>query len=119
MTTQKNGQHILKIIRGKNRNVESYHKNTTIKNCGKLYSGPDNQIRTGIIFPFRTIYPSNNKPTKGNQYMFIQEIPGPHRVIDREESIKYMNTTMVHLHIILQGLQSTINKNTYTELEDK
>ena len=84
--------------------MESSPVKTTIKNCIESYFGSDNQTIIGNMLPFRTIYPSSNKPTKGNQYMFIQEIPGPHRVIDREESIKYMDTTMVHLHIILQSL---------------
>ena len=79
--------------------MESYHKNTTIKNCGKLYSGPDNQIRTGIIFPFRTIYPDNNKPPQSNQDRFTQDMEVPHRCIDQESSRKideHNNGTPTH-----------------------
>ena len=34
-----------------NRNVRSYPGDTTIRNCVKSYSRPDNQIRTSPGFP--------------------------------------------------------------------
>ena len=53
---------------------------TTIKNCGKSYSVPDNQTRTGRVFLCHTFY--RDKKSGFPQYM-----AGPHIVIGQEASV--------------------------------
>ena len=50
--------------------------------------------RIGTILSCHTIYPDDNNPPEGNQARFPQDIVGPHREIDQEESGKSMNTKM-------------------------
>ena len=57
---------------------------TTIRNCVKYHSGPDNQTGTGTVYPLCTFKSKNNKPPHGNQTRFPRDLTKPHRGVNKE-----------------------------------
>ena len=81
--------------------------NTTIKNGGKQYSGQNIQTITSQVFTFITILTNYSKPTQGNQISFLEDVAKPQRKTHQEQHLKSGNTTMGHMHMRSQGIQST------------
>ena len=89
----------------KDWNVGSVSGETTIRRCGKQYSGKNFKTRTIPVFICIIFHPNYSKSNQGNQTWFSEEMAGSHRKIIKNHLEKSSNTPMGHLHVRRKGLQ--------------
>ena len=92
---------------------------TKIRKCGKQHSGTNFKTITNPVFTCSTIQPNYRKYPQGNQTGFTEDVAGHHRKIIKKHLNKSRNTTIGHMHSIIQGLKSTKEKPPNIYPEDK
>ena len=72
----------------------------------------ENQFHAAIFIPTKKIL------LKATNQVLLKTRPGLTEGLINKNVYKSTNTTMVHLHMKLQGIKSTRTKNSDTDLED-
>ena len=101
------------------RNARSVTGATTIRKCGEENSSTNLKTRTSPVFTCSTFHPNYDKSPQFNQTRFPEDLVGSHRKIIKKNLKKSRNTTMGHMDMRRQGLQSTKEKTPDIDLEDK